>query len=75
MDPEDRLKQLQSLYSYTARAAAASKIRYLGLLRSTHASATDVASAKSVWQQLEARKLAVIANMVQVDELELAAAY
>ena len=73
MDLEDRLKQLQSLYSYTARAAGASKLKYLGLLGSAYASAADVACAKSIWQQFEARKVAVIANMVELDELELLA--
>jgi hypothetical protein len=72
MDLEDRLKQLQSLYSYTARAAGAAKIKYLGLLGSAYASAIDVSCAKSVWQQFEARKVAVIADMVELDELELA---
>jgi hypothetical protein len=75
MDLEDRLKQLQSLYSYTARAAGAAKIKYLGLLGSAYASAADVACAKSIWQQFEARKVAVIANMVELDDLELSAVY
>jgi hypothetical protein len=75
MDLEDRLKQLQTLYSYAARAAGAAKIKYLGFLGSADASATDVACAKSVWQQFEARKVAVIANMVELDELDFAPAH
>lgn len=70
MDLEDRLKQLQSLYSYTARAASAAKIKYLGLLGSGSASTSDIVCAKTVWRQFEARKVAVIANMVELDELE-----
>jgi hypothetical protein len=75
MDLEDRLKQLQALYSYAASAAGAAKIKYLGLLGSAYASAADVARAKFTWHQYESRKVAVIAKMVELDELECAASH
>ena len=74
MDIEDRLKQLQALYSCAASAAGASKVEYLALLGSSGATAADIAKAKFAWHQYEARKTAVIANMVELDEREYAAA-
>ncbi len=74
MDLEDRLKQLQSLYCNSASAASAAKVKYLGLLGTAYASAADIARAKFAWHQYEARKAAVIADMVELDELEAAAA-
>jgi hypothetical protein len=70
VDIEDRLKRLQALFSYALSGAVAAKARYLALrgdLSSTHAAITR---AKMTWQQLEARKTAIISRMVALEELD-----
>lgn len=70
MDIEDRLKRLQSLFSYALSGAVAAKTRYLSLRGDPSQTPAAVARAKMAWQQLEARKTAIIARMVALEELE-----
>lgn len=70
MDIEDRLKRLQSLFSYALSGAVAAKARYLAARGELSLTPAAVARAKITWQQLEARKTAIIARMVALEELE-----
>lgn len=70
MDIEDRLKRLQSLFSYALSGAVAAKARYLAVRGDLSSTPAAVARAKMMWQQLEARKTAIIARMVALEELE-----
>jgi hypothetical protein len=70
VDIEDRLKRLQSLFSYALSGAVAAKARYLALRGDLSSTPAAVARAKMTWQQLEARKTAIIARMVALEELE-----
>lgn len=70
MDIEDRLKRLQSLFTYALSGAVAAKARYLALRGDLSSTPAAVARAKMTWQQLEARKTAIIARMVALEELE-----
>lgn len=70
MDIEDRLKRLQSLFSYALSGAVAAKARYLAVRGDLSSTPAAVARAKMTWQQLEARKTAIIARMVALEELE-----
>jgi hypothetical protein len=69
MDVEDSLKKLQSLFSYASSASMLAKTQYLTLTQQGASSAT-VARARFAWQQFEARKAAIIARMVALEELE-----
>ena len=71
MDIEDRLKRLQSLFIYALSGAVAAKARYLALRGDPSSTPAAVVRAKMMWQQLEARKTAIIARMVALEELEL----
>ena len=70
MDIEDRLKRLQSLFSYALSGAVAAKARYLAVRGDLSSTPAAVARAKMAWQQLEARKTAIIARMVALEELD-----
>ncbi len=70
MDIEDRLKRLQSLFAYALSGAVAAKTRYLALRGDPSCTPAAVARAKMTWQQLEARKTAIISRMVALEELE-----
>jgi hypothetical protein len=70
VDIEDRLKRLQSLFSYALSGAVAAKARYLAARADLGLTPATVARAKMTWQQLEARKTAIIARMVALEELE-----
>ena len=70
MDIEEHLKKLQSLFTYALSDATTAKARYLALLRDSGAGPSTVARAKLTWRQLEARKAAIIARMVALEELE-----
>ncbi|HXA36724.1 MAG TPA: hypothetical protein VNW26_10350 [Steroidobacteraceae bacterium] len=70
MDIEERLKKLQSLFTYTLSDANTAKARYLGLSRDPETKPAIIARAKLTWRQLEARKTAIIARMVELEELE-----
>jgi cell division protein FtsB len=70
VDIEDRLKRLQSLFSYALSGAVAAKARYLALRGDLSSTPAGVARAKMTWQQLEARKTAIIAHMVALEDVE-----
>jgi hypothetical protein len=70
VDIEDRLKRLQSLFSYALSGAVAAKARYLAVRGDLSSTPAAVTRAKMTWQQLEARKTAIIARMVALEELE-----
>ena len=70
MDIEDRLKRLQSLFTYALSGAVAAKARYLALRGDLSSTPAGVARAKMTWQQLEARKTAIIAHMVALEDVE-----
>jgi hypothetical protein len=67
---EDRLKRLQSLFTYALSGAVAAKSRYLAIAGDPASTTAAVARAKLAWQQLEARKAAIIARMVALEEVE-----
>jgi hypothetical protein len=72
VDIEDRLKRLQALFTYALSGAVAAKARYLALRGDLSSTPAAGARAKLTWQQLEARKTAIIARMVALEELEQA---
>jgi hypothetical protein len=69
VDIEDRLKQLQSLFTYALSGAVAARARYLAVLGEAASTPATIAKAKMAWHQLEARKTAIIARMVELEEL------
>ena len=70
MDIEDRLKRLQSLFTHALSGAVAAKARYLALRGDLSSTPAAIARAKMAWQQLEARKTAIISRMVAMEELD-----
>ena len=70
MDIEEHLKKLQSLFTYTLSDANMAKARYLGLSQDPEAKPAIIARAKLTWRQLETRKTAIVARMVELEELE-----
>jgi hypothetical protein len=70
MDVEDRLKKLQSLFTYALSNAVTAKARYLAIATEPGTTPAATALAKMHWQQLEARKTAIIARMVALEEME-----
>ena len=70
MDTEDRLKRLQSLFTYALSGAVAAKARYLALRGDLSSTPAAIARAKMAWLQLEARKTAIISRMVALEELD-----
>jgi hypothetical protein len=74
MDIEDRLKKLQTSFSYALSGAVAAKAHYLAVAGEPSSTPAAVARAKMAWHQLEARKTAIIARMVALEELEEATA-
>ena len=69
MDIEDRLKKLQSLFTYALSGAVAAKARYLAVVSELGSTPAAIAKARMAWQQLESRKTAIIARMVELEEL------
>ena len=74
MDFEDRLKKLQSLFTYALSNSVTAKARYLAISEDPGATPVAIAAARMHWQQLEARKTAIIAQMVALEEMETEAA-
>jgi hypothetical protein len=70
VDIEDRLKRLQSLFTHALSGAVAAKARYLALRGDLSSTPAATARAKMAWQQLEARKTAIISRMVALEELD-----
>jgi hypothetical protein len=71
MDFEDRLKKLQSLFTYALSNSVTAKARYLAIAKDPSKTPAAIALAKMNWQQLEARKTAIIAQMVTLEEMEI----
>jgi hypothetical protein len=70
MDIEDQLKRLQSLFSYALSNAVTAKARYIAIDGEPSSTPAAIARARAFWQQLEARKAAIITRMVALEELE-----
>jgi hypothetical protein len=70
MDLEDRLKQLQLLFGHALSASVTAKTNYLALAADLSSTPATLARAKLSWQQLEAQKAAIIAQMVALEELD-----
>jgi hypothetical protein len=70
MDLEDRLKQLQLLCGHALGASVTAKTNYLALAADLSSTPAALARAKLSWQQLEAQKAAIIAQMVTLEELD-----
>jgi hypothetical protein len=71
MDFEDRLKKLQSLFTYALSNSVTAKARYLAIAEERNATPAAIALAKMNWHRFEARKTAIIAQMVALEELEI----
>jgi hypothetical protein len=71
MDFEDRLKKLQSLFTYALSNSVTAKARYLAIAKESGATPAAIALAKMNWHRLEARKTAIIAQMVALEEMEI----
>lgn len=70
MDIEDRLKRLQSLFTHALSNTVTAKARYLCIQGEPSSTPAAIARAKMLLQQLEARKTAIIARMVALEECE-----
>jgi hypothetical protein len=70
MDVEDRLKQLQLLFGHALGASVTAKTNYLALAADLSSMPAALARAKLSWQQVEAQKAAIIAQMVALEELD-----
>jgi hypothetical protein len=70
MDIEDQIKHLQTLFAYALSGAVSAKARYLALSGEPGATPAAVTRAKMLWRQLEARKTAIVAKMVALEELK-----
>jgi hypothetical protein len=71
MDFEDRLKKLQSLFTHALSHSVTAKARYLAIAGERNATPAAIALAKMNWRQWEARKTAIIAQMVALEEMEI----
>ncbi|HTB88969.1 MAG TPA: hypothetical protein VK743_13475 [Steroidobacteraceae bacterium] len=58
------------MFTYALSGAVAAKARYLALRGDRSSTPAAVARAKMAWQQLEARKTAIISRMVALEELD-----
>src|SRR5580704_17903456 len=70
VDIEDRMKQLQLLFTQALSGAVSAKARYLSIAGDRSSTPAAVARAKMAWQQLEVRKTMIIARMVALEEME-----
>jgi hypothetical protein len=70
MDFEAQLKKLQTTFTYALSNSVTAKARYLALIDEPSAMPAQVARAKLAWQQIEARKASLVAQMVAIEELE-----
>jgi hypothetical protein len=71
IDFEDRLKKLQSLFTYALSNSVTAKARYLVIAGERNATPAAIALAKMNWHRFEARKTAIIAQMVALEEMEI----
>ncbi len=70
MDIETRLRKLEAKYRSASSAADAAKANYLALAAESSAAPSAVETAKQRWQQLDARKRTIAAQMGELEELE-----
>jgi hypothetical protein len=73
MDIETRLRKLESRYRTTLSHAVAAKANYLALAGEPSATPAAVERANAHWQQLDARKREIAAQMGELEALEDAA--
>lgn len=72
MDIEVRLRKLESTYRAALSGTVAAKARYLALAGDSSATAAAVERAKARWQQLDASRRGIAAQLGQLEELEQA---
>jgi hypothetical protein len=70
MDIEVRLRKLEFRYRAVLSATVAAKANYLALAGEPSAIPFAIEQAKSHWQQLDARKRTIAAQMGELEELE-----
>lgn len=70
MDIDDQIKHLQTLFTYALSGSVSAKARYQALCGEPGATPPAVARARMRWRQLEARKAALIAKMVALEEMK-----
>jgi len=70
MDIEIRLRKLELRYRVVLSASVAAKANYLALIGEPSATLFAIDSAKNHWQQLDARKRTIAAQMGELEELE-----
>ena len=70
MDFEVRLRKLELRYRVVLSASVAAKANYLALIGEPSATLFAIESAKTHWQQLDARKRTIAAQMAELEELE-----
>ena len=58
------------MFTHALSGAVAAKARYLALRGDLSSTPAAIARAKMAWQQLEARKTAIISRMVALEELD-----
>jgi hypothetical protein len=70
MHIETRLRDLESRYRSTLSASVAAKARYLALEGESSSTPAAIVRAKSAWENLEARKAGITAQIHALEELE-----
>jgi hypothetical protein len=70
MDIEGRLRKLEIRYRALLSTTVAAKANYLALAAEPRAPAFAIERAKFQWQQLDARKRTIAAQMGELEELE-----
>ena len=70
LDIEARLRKLEFRYRAALSATVAAKANFLALAGEPSATTFAIERAKSQWQQLDARKRTIAAQMGELEELE-----
>jgi len=70
VDIEVRLRKLEFRYRAVLSATVAAKANYLALVGEPSATPFAIERAKVHWQQLDARKRTIAAQMGELEELE-----
>jgi hypothetical protein len=70
MDIEARLRNLELQYRSTLSASVAAKARYLALEGEHSSTPAAVVRAKNAWENLQARKAGIVAQIHALEELE-----
>jgi hypothetical protein len=69
MDIEARLRDLESRYRSTLSSAVAAKARFLALEGEASSAPAAIMRARSAWENLEARKAGIAAQIHALEEL------